>query len=148
MCTVEAIVKLKAAILEFLDTERDYAEISVAERRTRQLAEALNVKLDLLRQTLESGPNPPDTADEVELSETFHVLGALAESGDLRRTLSEGNARLLRQMLNSIKEVGLAEAGLRKKDLAGYLRNSGDTDLLLQKQQELEAAAKKKDGDG
>lgn len=145
MSKLESIEKLKSAILEFTAGDRHYSDLSGAEQRVHELCQALNTRLDHFKLEIERGGDEPAGDDGSEMEDLFHILGALAQKGALAQALSPENAAVLRETLSVAKQAGLNEIGLRKKDLAAYLRDSGDTDLMLQKHDDIDEAARKKD---
>ena len=128
-------------------TERaEFTELTKLEQRAVHYSNALYV---ILAKLLKCGDNCKDKdgkqEEPSELGGLFHQLAALADTGKLGQALTGSNAQYLKQVFGEVAEVGLAAAGLRKKDAALFLSSSADTDLLLDKQREIDEAARKKD---
>ena len=142
MIPVTAIEALQAALLQF---SQSFQEIQVGqdEAPILDLCHALYVRTEHYRR--KATPTQQQTEPMAELGNLLHFLGLLSDKGILQKVLTKDNQNNLKALMQGLKEMSLVEAGLRKKDLAGFLRNSGDTDILIDRHREIDHATKKKD---
>ena len=142
--TVTIVEGLQAALLEFCREPRPDI-LGPDEGTIIDLCNSLYVRLEFKRRKLITNHASKDDPAQNELGGLLHFLGLLSDRGVLDRVLSEENAESLKTIMRGIREMGLVEAGLRKKDMAVFLKHSGDTDLLLDREQAIKDAAARKD---
>ena len=140
----EEIEKLQNAILEFNNLETHYGDLPRDVRGVVDVCQALFMRLEKLKREGDEGEEPPEKNNK--LGDALHMLAVFADNGILDNVLSPDNTDQLSGLLGNLSKVSKAEAGLRKKDAALFLKNSGDTDILIAKQDEIDELANKKDG--
>ena len=142
MIPITAIETLQAALLQFSQSFQNTA-VGHNETPILDLCHALYVRTKHYRRN--TTPTQQQTEPMDELGNLLHFLGLLSDKGILQKVLTKDNQNNLKALMQGLKEMSLVEAGLRKKDLAGFLRNSGDTDILIDRHREIDQVTKKKD---
>jgi hypothetical protein len=145
MFTLDEIEMLKAAIRKFTGGDYLYSDLDKHEQSVVDIIGALNLRLDHLLAVRENGVGPEPQSEKHNLADLLHSMAVLADEGYIHRVLNPKNEKLLQRLMGDIRQVGLVEKALRKKDTAAALSASADTDLLIDEQEKIRRAADKKD---